>query len=277
MVNNHFKTILGLIAGQGDLPRLIINQCRDQNRPVFVTAIEDQTPPETVADVDHVWIKIGKLGDFIEVLKKRNIQDIVFAGSIKRPNLNAISLDWEGIKLLGSIGYKAMGDDAILTIITNFLESRGFHILTPGDILQNLIPKQGALTHNLPSEEDLQDICKGIKILDLMGSADIGQAIIMQMGQVLGIEAIEGTERLIHRVRDYKLASHGGVLIKMSKSQQNLKIDLPTIGVQTLHQIHNSKLNGIAIEANRSQIIDLENVIHLANELGLFIHVFKKD
>lgn len=276
MVHNHYETTIGLIAGQGDLPRLIINRCRAQNRDIFVTAIEDQTPPETVADVDHVWIKIGKFGAFIDAFKKRNVKNIVFAGGIKRPNLNTISLDWEGIKLLGSIGYKALGDDAILTIITQFFESKGFHILTPEDILQNLTPKQGILTLKSPSEEELQDIAKGSRILGLMGSADVGQAIIMQMGQVLGIEAIEGTERLIQRVRNYKLADQGGVLVKMSKPQQNLKIDLPTIGVQTLHQIHASKLNGIAIEAKRSQIIDQDAVVKLANELGLFIYIFEQ-
>lgn len=276
MVHNYCETPIGLIAGQGDLPRLIINQCRAQKRNIFVTAIEDQTPPETVADVDHVWIKIGKFGAFIDAFKKRNIRNLVFAGGIKRPNLNTISLDWEGIKLLGSIGYKALGDDAILTIITNFFESKGFHIITPGDILQDLTPKQGMLTLKVPSEEELQDISKGIKILELLGDADTGQAIIVQMGQVLGIEAIEGTERLIHRIRDYKLAEQGGILIKMSKPQQNLKIDLPTIGIQTLHQIYDSKLNGIAIEANRSQIIDQTNIVKLANKLGLFIYVFEK-
>lgn len=277
MVDHRRETPLGLIAGYGDLPRLIINQCRLQNRPIFVTAIEGQTPPETVANVDHIWLKIGKLGTLISTLKKNQVRDIVFAGGIKRPNFNRLSLDWEAIKLLGSIGYKALGDDALLTIITNFLESKGFHILTPGDILQDLVPKSGALTQHIPSEEDLQDIAKGIKILDLMGSADVGQAIIMQMGQVLGIEAIEGTKRLICRIRDYKLAPQGGVLIKMSKPQQNLKIDLPTIGIQTVQQIYESKLHGIAIEADRSQIIDQEKVVSLANTLGVFIYVFEKD
>lgn len=267
---------LGLIAGAGDLPRSIINKCREQNRPVFVTAIEDQTPPELLENVDHIWIKMGQFGRFIEAFQSRQIKHIVFAGSIKRPNLNALSLDWEGIKLLGTIGYKALGDDALLTIITNFFEAKGFHVLSPGEILHNLSPQKGVLTLKSPSEEERQDIDKGIRVLELMASADIGQAVIVQMGQILGIEAIEGTQKLIHRVKEYKLAPTGGVLIKMSKSQQNLKIDLPTVGVETLRQIHDAQLNGLAIEAIRSQIIDQDAVIRVANELGLFIYVFEK-
>lgn len=268
---------LGLIAGSGDLPCLLINKCRTQNRPIFVAAIENQTPPETVENVDHVWIKMGQFGRFIKEFQQRHIKNIVFAGSIKRPNLNTISLDWEGIKLLGSIGYKALGDDAILTIITDFFESKGFRVIAPAEILQNLRPQKGLLTLKFPTEEELQDIHKGIKILDLIASADIGQAIVMQMGQVLGIEAIEGTEALIHRICHYKLEAKGGVLIKKSKPQQNLKIDLPTIGVNTLKQIHAAKLSGLAIEAIRSQIIDQDDVIRMANELGLFIYVFDHD
>lgn len=272
-----FRHPLGLIAGSGDLPCLIIDKCRTQNRPIFVAAIENQTPPETVENVDHAWIKMGQFGRFIKEFQQRQIKNIVFAGSIKRPNLNTISLDWEGIKLLGSIGYKALGDDAILTIITDFFESKGFCVVAPAEILQDLRPQKGLLTLKSPTAEELDDIYKGIKILDLMASADVGQAIIMQMGQVLGIEAIEGTEALIHRICAYKLTTQGGVLVKMSKSQQNLKIDLPTIGVNTLTQLHEAKLNGLAIEVTRSQIIDQNNVIRLANELGLFIYVFEKD
>ena len=272
----HDQQPLGLIAGSGDLPCLIIDKCQTQNRPIFVAAIENQTPPETVKNVDHAWIKMGQFGRFIKEFQQRQIKNIVFAGSIKRPNLNTISLDWEGIKLLGSIGYKALGDDAILTIITDFFESKGFRVIAPGEILQDLRPQKGLLTLKSPSAEELDDIYKGISILDLMANADVGQAIVMQMGQVLGIEAIEGTEALIHRINNYKLAKTGGVLIKMSKSQQNLKVDLPTIGVNTLKQIHASNLNGIAIEATRSQIIDQDNVIRLANELDLFIYVFEK-
>lgn len=267
---------LGLIAGAGELPRSIINKCLEQNRPLFITAIENQTPPETVVNVDHVWIKMGQFGRFITAFQQRRIKNIVFAGSIKRPNLNTISLDWEGIKLLGTIGYKALGDDALLTIITEFFESKGFHVLSPAEILQTLSPQKGILTIKSPGEEDLLDIHKGIQILDLIASADIGQAIVMQMGQVLGIEAIEGTENLINRVKDYKLAAQGGVLIKMSKHQQNLKIDLPTVGVETLRQIHATQLNGLAIEAVRSQIIDQHSVVQLANELGLFVYVFDR-
>lgn len=266
---------LGLIAGDGDIPRLIIKKCAEQNRPIFVVAIEGNTPPETVANVDHIWLKIGHISSFVDAFNKHNIKDIIFAGGVKRPNFNNLSLDWEAVKLAAIMGYKTLGDDGILTMITRFFESKGFGILTPADILQDLRPKAGTLTLKAPTEEESGDIAKGIKILETLSSADVGQAIIMQMGQVLGIEAIEGTERLIRRVHDYKLAAEGGTLIKMSKSQQNLKIDLPTIGVETIHQLSDSRLGGVAIEAERTQIIDQEAVIKLANELGLFVYVFQ--
>lgn len=267
---------LGLIAGYGDLPKAIIQKCKQQEQPIFVAAIIDQTPVETVEGVDHIWLKIGHLGKFIEAFQSRNIKYIMFAGGIKRPNFNHLTLDWEGIKLVGKISYKTLGDDGLLTVITTFLQSKGFEVVSPIEILQDLTPLKGTLTIASPTDEDQEDIKKGIHILDLLSPADIGQAIVIQMGQVLGIEAIEGTAKLIDRIKNYKLAEHGGVLVKMSKTHQNLKIDLPTIGPDTIHQIYASHLKGIAIEANRSQILHQTEVIRLANEFGLFIHVFNK-
>lgn len=273
MVHNPQLPSLGLIAGQGDLPKLIIRHCRENNRPIFVIAIEEQTPVETVSGVDHIWLKLGKLGAAIKALQLRDIKEIVLAGGVRRPNFSEISLDWGGIKLITAIG-KSIGDDALLTGVSNYFESYGIKVTSPTEILEKLTSEVGTLTQRKPAAEDLKDIEKGRKILEILGDSDIGQAIIVQHGQILGIEAIEGTERLILRIKDYKIGPIGGTLIKMSKPNQSTKVDLPTIGIKTVEQAHSSQLSGIAIEANKSQIIDKDSVIKLANQLDLFIHVF---
>lgn len=275
MVHNpSHSSPLGIIAGQGDLPKLIIKSCQENNRPIFVIAIEEQTPAETVSGVEHVWLKMGKLGAATKALQQRNIKELVLAGGLRRPNFSQLTLDWGGIKLIAAVG-KSIGDDALLTGISQYFEYYGIKVISSAEILTNLCPEEGTLTIKAPNEGDLEDIDKGAKILEALGVFDIGQAIILQQGQVLGIEAIEGTERLIHRVKNYKISDEGGLLIKMSKPNQNLNVDLPTIGVKTVEQAYSSQLSGIAIEANRSQIIDKESVINLANQLGLFVHVFK--
>lgn len=275
MVHNSSSLPLGLIAGQGDLPKLIIKHCYDNNRPIFVIAIEEQTPQETVVGVDHIWLKLGKLAAATKALQQRGIKELVLTGGIRRPNFSNLSLDWGGIKLIAAVG-KAIGDDALLTGVSSYFEAQGIKVIPSNEILESLSPKVGTLTRKKPTEEDLQDIEKGIKILEVLGDADIGQAIIIQQGQILGIEAIEGTERLILRIKDYKIGPTGGTLIKMSKPNQSMKVDLPTIGIKTVEQCHSSQLSGIAIEANRSQIIDQESVVALADQLGLFVHVFEK-
>lgn len=266
--------IYGIIAGQGDLPKKLIQQCQLRQEPVFVIAFEGQTDPETVKDVPHFWTKLGAVSPILNYFKSHKVTHLILAGAINRPSLSELSLDWAGTKLITRIGFKSLGDDGLLSAIISYLEEEGFKVLGADDLLKDLVTPKGSLTLLSPIPEDLEDIKRGIEVLLKLGEADVGQAAIIQQGLVLGLEAIEGTSKLIERISEYKRPGRGGILVKMAKPNQNLRVDLPTIGPETIDKAISSGLVGIAVESSRSQILNRDEAIKKAEKAGIFIYGF---
>lgn len=256
-----------LIAGGGFLPLRIIEKLNELGDDFIVISIAGYGPAE------FPQFKIGQVGHALSFLQARGVTDIIFCGSVKRPSVFALKLDNIGRQWLRKLGLKAfLGDDALLKGIRALLTEEGFNIISPQEILKTLLTPAGILTESRPSEMDLKDIARGIFVLKSLSKADVGQAVIVQEGIVLAVEAAEGTSQLIARSASLKLTSKkGGVLIKTSKINQDQSIDLPTIGPQTISEVINAKLSGIAIGAQVSQIIDFEDTIKLANDAGIFI------
>jgi len=266
--------IYGLIAGKGDLPCRIIEHFHKCSQPFHVVAFDGQTPPETVMGSDHLWVKLGTVSPIFDYFKKSGVTHLVLAGGIKRPTLSELSLDWAGTKLLTRIGFKSLGDDGLLSAIVKVFEEQGITVVGADEILQDILVPQGQMTQKTPCDDDFKDIERGIEILKKLGEVDVGQAAVIQQGLVLGLEAIEGTSDLIERIRPYQRTGRGGLLIKMAKPHQNLKVDLPTIGPETIEKMHQSGLIGIAIESGRSQILNKEKTLALANQYGIFVYGF---
>lgn len=259
---------LALIAGSGHLPLQIIQSCLDTKKPLLVIGFEGQTILEKDS---YTEFSLGSIGKILEHLKAHNIKEIVFAGGIRRPAWSELDLDWVGMKWFKTLGFKALkGDDDLLSGILDLLKQEGFKIIKPSDLLEGLMPTTGVLTTTLPSKNDWADIERGLVILNCLSSADVGQAVVVQQGLVLGIEAIEGTKVLIERCSNLKRSS-GGVLVKTAKTQQSQEVDLPTIGPDTIRQIKAAGFAGIALGAGNTQIIDYDKTIKLANEFNLFI------
>lgn len=267
----HKQKVIGLIAGQGDLPVQIIEQCLSENIPIVAVAFEQQTSPQTVSSIPHIWLKLGTVAPLLNFFHDQKVTHVVMAGAIKRPSLSELSLDWTGTKLLAKLGLNSLGDDGLLTAIIKYMESQGFAVLGSTDLLNDLTVPQKCLTGIQPTEEELFDIKVARDILEKLGQADVGQALVIQQGLVLGVEAIEGTEKLIERVNDYRRQGRKPILVKMSKPQQNLKVDLPTIGIDTVSQCAQADFAGIAVEAGKTQILKRDEAIALANQKGIFI------
>lgn len=265
---------LALFGGQGDLPQKIIQKCQQEGRFIFLVAFEGQTPEALTQDVPHDWVKLGALGKLLDILQTQKIDQIVFAGGIKRPAFSELSLDWEGTKFITRIGFKSLGDDALLTHIATYFEEKGYGLIAPHTLLHNLLVDAGPLTQRIPTPEEMQDIQDGVGILTQLGYLDIGQSLIIQEGLILGIEAIEGTAELIRRVKAYQRPSRGGILIKMAKPQQHPHLDLPTIGPETVKQAAATGLVGIAVEAAKGQLLHKDDTIFLANHHNIFIYGF---
>lgn len=263
--------MLALLAGEGQLPKQIVEVCRKQGRPFCIVAFRGQTDPDLVENHQHYWTHLGAVGDVIRELQERGVTEVVMAGHMRRPTFSEIHLDKVGLKLLRKLGFKAFGDDGLLSGIAAFLEDQGFRVLSAADIIQELLCPQGVLGSCHPTDENLQDIHRGVEVLKAMSQVDVGQAVVVQQGLVLGVEAIEGTERLLKRCQELRRAGAGGVLVKMAKQGQSLKVDLPTIGLKTLQQAHQAGLAGLALQAGATQILNYTSVVAEANTLGLFI------
>lgn len=264
-------TKIAIIAGAGSLPLQLAEACISKEIAPFIIALKGQTDSDWLPVFDHEWFAMGALDTILGALKSRHIQSLVMAGGIKRPSWSELQLDWVGLKMLTQLKLWNAGDDGLLSALVQEIEKHGITVLSVDSLLPSLGTPSGLLTQTTPQEQDSKDIKKGITILREMASLDIGQAVIIQQGLVLGIEAIEGTAALIERCGSLKRPGSGGVLVKLCKPQQDTKVDLPTIGPHTIQQIHQNGLWGIAIEAGKSQIINKTQVIEQANKMGIFI------
>lgn len=262
---------LGILAGGGVLPRRLISAARAQGREVFVIAFNGQTDAETTAEVPHLWVRLGAAGEALEALRNAKCEELVMGGGIRRPSLLELRPDWRAAKFFAKAGIALLGDDGLLKAVRTELEGEGFRLIGPQDVLAALLPTAGLLTTLGPSEAQEADINRGIAVLKALAPVDVGQAVVVQQGLVLGIEAIEGTAELIHRCASLKREGEGGVLVKLSKPQQDRQLDLPTIGPDTVAQASAAGLSGIAIEAGRSLLLDREQTTSAANTAGLFI------
>jgi DUF1009 family protein len=265
--NDNKREMISVIAGGGDLPIRMIEKLKAIGMEHFIISIDGFGP------VDYPQFKLGEIGKILDFIKSKKTTNVLFCGIVKRPSLFSLNLDPVGKKWLKSLGIKAfLGDNALIKGVKSLLLKEGIGVISPQSILKTLLTPAGVLTEKSPSDVDLRDIARGIFVLNTMSKADIGQSVVVQEGIVLGIEAAEGTKKLIERCSSLKLMNEkGGVLIKTSKTNQDNSIDFPTIGKSTIFEVESSSLSGIALGAFKSQIIDYDETIRLANERGIFI------
>ncbi len=264
-------TPLGILAGGGSLPRLVIEAAQSQGRPVAVIAFDGQTDPETVHEVPHLWAGLGSAGPIVDWLKARGVVDLVMGGRIRRPSWHEIRPDWRAALFLAKVGARALGDDGLLRAITHALEDEGFRVVAVQDLIDRVLAPTGPVGHLGPDEAAEADIARGVAVARALGVVDVGQAVVVQQGLVLGVEAVEGTDALIDRCRDLHRDGPGGVLVKMRKPQQDHRFDLPTIGPATVTSAAAAGLRGIAVEAGGSLMLDRAGLAAAADAAGLFV------
>ena len=263
---------LGIIAGGGSLPRRLIHYCQETKRNFFVVAIEGNAAPDLVDNtIPHLWIRIGQAGTGFKRLAEEKIEEVVMIGTIHRPSFKDLVPDMRTAAFFAKIGAKALGDDGILRALIKEIEADKMRVIGIQEVMGDLLAKSGVLGRKKPSKTDWEDIKRGISVAFELGRLDVGQSVIVQEGLVLGVEGIEGTDELIKRCGGYKRKGSGGVLVKLRKPQQDMRIDLPTVGIRTLENAKQSGLNGLAIHAGNTLIVDEEDFIRQADKLGLFV------
>jgi DUF1009 family protein len=263
---------LGIIAGSTELPRVLIEACQTQGRDFFVLALDEACEDATIDGIEHEWMRLGALGKALSALKREGVEELVLAGKVKRPRLANLRPDLKATKLLARLGSNLLkGDDELLRTIITFLEDEGFRVVGVQDVAPELVTPEGLIGSIYPDKKAQADISFGAKIARGVGALDIGQSVIVQNHQVLGVEAIEGTDRLIERCTALKVEERGGVLVKVKKPHQEGRVDLPTIGVETVERVAAAGFSGIAIEAGSSLMLDRKALARRADALDIFV------
>lgn len=264
-------TRLGVLAGGGQLPVRVIEACRASGRDVFVLAFEGHTDPATVAGSAHAWVRLGAVGEALRHLREAGVSEVVMAGPVRRPSFEDLRPDWRGAMFLAKVGVRAFGDDGLLSAVVRELEGEGFKVIGADDVFEDLRTLPGPCGAVVPDDAARIDIARGIAVVSALGALDIGQAVVVQQGVVLGVEAIEGTDALLERCAALRRPGTGGVLVKIAKPGQERRVDLPAIGPDTIGRASAAGLRGIALEAGRTLIIDRPSVVRAADAAGLFV------
>ena len=267
---------LGIVAGAGDLPRRLVEACRATGREVFVLALEGAADRATVEGATHAWCRIGAAARGLALLREHRVGELVLAGGVRRPSLASLRPDWRAARFFARVGYRALGDDGLLSAIVAELEREGFHVIGADRVL-DAAPlasgpaPEGVLGSVHPDAQAMADIAHGVRVARALGALDIGQAVVVQQGLVLGVEAIEGTDALLRRCAGLRRAGPSGVLVKIAKPGQERRADLPTIGPQTVILAAEAGLSGIAVAGGATIILDRDDVIATADRAQLFL------
>jgi DUF1009 family protein len=262
---------LGILAGAGALPARVVEACRAAERPFFVLAFDGETDPATVAGAPHAWVRLGAAGDGFRILRENGVEELVMAGGIRRPSVSSLRPDWRAARFFAKVGYRALGDDGLLSAVVKEFESEGFRVVGVDAIIPSALAPAGRFGRLAPDAQAEADIAHGLRLARAIGALDIGQAVVVQQGLVLGVEAIEGTDALLARCAALRRDGPGGVLVKAKKPGQESRADLPTIGVRTVGAAARAGLRGIAVEAGATLVLDLRGVADAADRAGLFI------
>ena len=267
---------LGLIAGGGMMPVEIIRHCNKHNRPIFVVGLEPFADEVQLSEAPHIFAKIGEAGKILKAFGENNVHDIVFAGGIKRPSFKELIPDWEGMKILAKLAMKKMSDDNLFRVLIDEVESRGFKIVGIEEVVPEMLFQEGVYGKVKPSKDDMNDIERGWTVAKAIGAVDVGQAVVVQEGLVLAMEAIEGTDQMLARAASLRKDGKKPIMVKVLKPGQDMRVDLPAIGLQTIDLFIKHNIGGIAVEAGGILLIEKDAVIKKADENGIFIIGLKK-
>ncbi|SBV95596.1 Lipid-A-disaccharide synthase (modular protein) [uncultured Alphaproteobacteria bacterium] len=262
---------IGIIAGGGDLPRLLLSACRAAGREPFVLAIEGYAAPDLTAGTEHAWVRLGALGEAFRALKRAGVVEVVFAGAIRRPSLAALKPDARGAAFLARVGGKALGDDGLLRAVAAEFAREGLALKGAHELLSDVLAREGLYGSLAPDAAALADVARGVDVAKGVGALDVGQGAVVQQGIVLAVEAVEGTDSMLGRCAELRREGPGGVLVKVCKPGQDRRLDLPTIGVDTVEAAAAAGLRGIAVEAGAALVLDAAAVGARADALGLFV------
>ena len=265
---------LGLIAGNGRFPFLVLDAARGAGHDVTVIAIKEEAFPDlanlaaTPPTAALHWISLGQLGKWIGVLKAAGVSQAVMAGQVKHTKLFAdIVPDMTALGVLMRV--KARNTDALISGVADVMRDNGIELIDSTTFLAPLLARAGVLTRRGPNEDERVDLEFGCRIADAVAGLDIGQTVAVKSAAVVAIEAMEGTDEVIARAG--QLAGAGVRIVKVAKPKQDMRFDVPVVGVSTIAAMKESGATALSVDAGRTLMIDGDAIIKAADEAGIVI------
>jgi DUF1009 family protein len=266
----------GLIAGNGRFPFLVLEGARSQGIEMAVIALKEEASPELekLAKTLH-WVSLGELSKTIDLMHKEGVKNAVMAGQVKHNKIfSSIRPDWKLAKLLFSLPRK--NTDALIGAVARVLEDEGIKLMDSTLFLKPLLPEIGVLTKRAPDGREATDITYGLGVARQIAGMDIGQTVVISDGACVAVEAMEGTDETIARAARI-VDGKPLVVVKVSKPGQDMRFDVPVIGLPTIEQMKSSGATALAVDAGRTLLFDRDKLIELANAAGIAIQAFAID
>ncbi len=255
---------IGVIAGAGEFPLILISKCLERGVEPIVVAIQEEADPSVNELVEGVfWSPVGKVGKILEFLRNSGASEAIVAGKVNKMRIfRDIKPDLTAMKILWSL--RDRKDDTIMGRVATLLAEQGITLVPQTRYMDDYLPEAAVFTKRKPSDEDLADISFGFQMAKEMGSLDIGQTVVVKRGAVLAVEAIEGTDSCI--LRGGSLGNGDAVAVKVSKPNQDMRFDVPAVGLQTLKSCLDGGVRVLAFESKKTFFFQREETIALANK-----------
>lgn len=268
---------VAIICGGGTFPQTVAEAVMRQGRRAVLFPLRGFADPDVVERFPHHWMKIGQVGWFLKTARSEGVRDVIMIGSLVRPAISQLALDWQTLLVLPRVirAYYG-GDDHLLSGVARIFEHHGFRLLGAHEVAPDILVPEGALGSRKPDDTDNADIARGLALLHAIGPFDVGQAVIVANNHVLALEAAEGTDRMLERVAELRRSGRirkqkGGVLVKAPKPGQDRRFDLPSIGPRTIAGAAQAGLSGIAVIAGGTIVAEPQALIEAADKAGLFV------
>jgi DUF1009 family protein len=262
-----------LIAGNGRFPFLVLEGARSQGIEMAVIALKEEASPELERSAKRLhWVSLGELSKAIELMHSEGVTKAVMAGQVKHSKIfSAIRPDWKLAKLLFALPRK--NTDALIGAVARVLEEEGIRLVDSTLFLKPLVPEAGVLTRRAPNEREAADMAYGLSVARQIAALDIGQTVVIADRACVAVEAMEGTDETIARaarITDGKPL----VVVKVSKPKQDMRFDVPVVGLPTIEQMKKSGATALGVDAGRTLLFDRTEVIQLADTAGIAIQAF---
>jgi DUF1009 family protein len=275
---------LAIICGGGSFPGAVADAVARRGRRPVMFGIKGWADAAVIERYAHHWIPIGQAGRFFRLAKAENCREVLFIGTVLRPPITQLRLDWQTIKAMPGLfrAYRG-GDDKLISGVARIAESGGLRVVGVKDVAPEVFVPEGVLGRHRPSERDRADIARALKVIAALGPFDVGQAAVVAHNNVIAVEAADGTDNMLARIADLRRLGRVtsppgiGVLVKAPKSGQDRRFDLPSIGPRTVENAARAGLAGLAVAAGSTMIAEPDQVIADADREGIFLIGVRED